>query len=61
MTHYLIAQKGYNAVQVQAAAKAWITYVNPNGFSGDVCQTGGCSRSFAQNGCGGMDDRAIVF
>ena len=61
MTHYLIAQKGYNAAQVQEAAKAWIAYVNPNGFSGDVCQTGGCSRSFAQNGCGGMDDRAIVF
>lgn len=61
MTHYLIAQKGYNAAQVQEAAKAWIAYVNPNGFSGDVCQTGGCNRSFAKNGCGGMDDRAIVF
>ena len=60
MTHYLIAQKGYNAAQVQEAAKAWIAYVNPNGFSGDVCQTGGCNRSFAKNGCGGMDDRALV-
>lgn len=61
MTHYLIAQKGYNAAQVQDAAKAWIAYVNPNGFSGDSCNTGGCSRPFAQNGCGGMDDRALVF
>ena len=61
MTHYLIAQKGYNTAQVQEAAKAWIAYVNPNGFSGDVCQTGGCNRAFAKNGCGGMDDRAIVF
>ena len=61
MTHYLIAQKGYNAAQVQEAAKAWIAYVNPDGFSGDVCQTGGCNRAFAKNGCGGMDDRAIVF
>ena len=61
MTHYLIAQKGYNAEQVQGAAKAWIAYVNPSGFSGDVCQTGGCNRPFAQNGCGGMDDRALVF
>ena len=61
MTHYLIAQKGYNVAQVQEAAKAWIAYVNPNGFSGDVCQTGGCNRPFAKNGCGGMDDRAIVF
>lgn len=61
MTHYLIAQKGYNAAQVQEAAKAWIAYVNPHGFSGDVCQTGGCARPFAKNGCGGMDDGAIVF
>jgi hypothetical protein len=61
MTHYLIAQKGYNATQVQETAKAWIAYVNPNGFSGDSCNTGGCSRPFAQNGCGGMDDRALVF
>jgi|AutmiccommuBRH23_1029490.scaffolds.fasta_scaffold65444_3 hypothetical protein len=61
MTHYLIAQKGYNAVQVQEAAKAWIAYVNPDGFSGDSCNTGGCNRPFAQNGCGGMDDRALVF
>jgi hypothetical protein len=61
MTHYLIANKGYNAAQVQEAAKAWIAYVNPNGFGGDVCQTGGCNRKFAQNGCGGMDDTAIRF
>lgn len=61
MAHYLIAQKGYNTAQVQEAAKAWIAYVNPNGFSGDVCQTGGCNRAFAKNGCGGMDDRALVF
>jgi hypothetical protein len=61
MTHHLIAQKGYSAARVQEAAKAWIAYVNPNGFSGDVCQTGGCNRPFAQNGCGGMDDRTLVF
>ena len=61
MTHYLIAEKGYNAAQVQESAKAWIAYVNPNGFSGDSCNTGGCNRPFAQNGCGGMDDRALVF
>ena len=61
MTHYLISQKGYDAAQVQEAAKAWIAYVNPGGFSGDSCDTGGCNRPFAQNGCGGMDDRALVF
>ncbi len=61
MANYLIAKKGYNAAQLQEAAKEWIAYVNPDGFSGDVCQTGGCNRPFAQNGCGGMDDNAIRF
>ncbi len=61
MTHYLIAKKGYDVAQVQSAAKAWIAYVNPDGFSGNVCTTGGCNRPFAQNGCGGMDDTAIRF
>lgn len=60
MTHYLIAEKGYDAAQVQDAARSWIAYVNPNGFSGDSCDTGGCNRPFAQNGCGGMDDKALV-
>lgn len=61
MTHYLIARKGYDAARVQEAARAWIAYVNPNGFSGDVCSTGGCNRPFAENGCGGMDDRNVAF
>lgn len=61
MTHYLIAKRGYDAAQVQETAKAWIAYVNPNGFSGDVCETGGCNRTFANNGCGGMNENAVVF
>ena len=61
MTHSLITQKGYNAAQVQEAAKAWIAYVNPKGFSGDSCNTGGCNRPFAENGCGGMDEQTLVF
>lgn len=61
MAHFLIAKKGYNVAQVQDAAKAWIAYVNPKGFSGDSCQTGSCGRTFAKNGCGGMDDTAIAF
>lgn len=43
------------------AAEAWIRCVNPKGFSGDACFTGGCTRPFAQNGCGGMNDRDIRF
>ena len=60
MTHHLIAEKGYDAGQVQEAAKAWIAYINPSGFTGDSCHTGGCKRPFAQNGCGGMTERSLV-
>lgn len=61
MSNYLIAKEGYGVEELKKAAQAWINYVNPLGFSGDACQTGGCSRPFAQNGCGGMNDRDIRF
>jgi len=61
MAHHLIAEKGYSASQVEEAARAWIAYVNPKGFTGDACDTGGCSRPFARNGCGGMDEKNVVF
>lgn len=61
MSNYLIARQGYGVEDLKKAAKAWIKYVNPNGFSGDACSTGGCNRPFAQNGCGGMNDRDIRF
>ncbi len=54
LTHYLITEHGYNAEQVQAKVKEWIAYINPKGYSGDVCGTGGCNRPFEHNGCGGM-------
>lgn len=54
LTHYLITEHGYNAEQVQAKVKEWIATINPGGFSGDVCGTGGCNRPFEHNGCGGM-------
>lgn len=51
----LIARHGFDAEQVRDAAKKWIHFINPAGFSGDVCfSAGGCARAFADNGCGGM-------
>jgi outer membrane protein TolC len=35
--------------------------VNPSGFSGDSCSTGGCCRSMRAHGCGGMKEESIVF
>lgn len=57
----LITEKGYNAEQIRQAEASWLKRVNPNGFSGDSCFTGGCTRSMRANGCGGMKEETIVF
>lgn len=54
LSHHLIAERGWNADQVRAKVVEWIETINPDGFSGNVCYTGGCNRPFAENGCGGM-------
>jgi len=54
LSHLLISRHGYDAEQVRAKVKEWVTAINPDGFSGDVCYTGGCARPFGRNGCGGM-------
>ena len=61
LTKHLIADEGYSAVQVRKAVEGWIEFINPAGFSGDVCYTGGCRRPFHRNGCGGMDKTNVVF
>jgi len=48
--------EGSSAEQVRAAVAAYHLAINPDGFSGDVCATGGCGRAFAHNGCGGMGE-----
>lgn len=57
----LITDKGYNAEQIRQAEASWLKQVNPDGFSGDSCFTGGCARPMRANGCGGMKEAAIVF
>lgn len=62
LSAYLIADKGLGADAVQAKVEAWIDFINPDGFSGDVCYTaGGCGRAFADNGCGGMHPSRLAF
>ena len=61
LANHLIAEKGYGADEVQAAVQEWHEFINPAGFSGDVCYTGGCGRPFNKNGCGGMNENNVVF
>jgi hypothetical protein len=61
LSNYLIVRKGATAGQVKEAVGGWLAFVNPNGFSGDACNSaGGCARRFAHNGCGGMDERNLL-
>ena len=56
----LIVNQGADARSVRQAAKDWIERIGPDGFSGDVCYTGGCGRAMHKNGCGGMNPDALV-
>jgi hypothetical protein len=60
LSHYLIAKKGYAAPQVKKAVLAWLESINPGGFTGNACFTGGCKRPFAKNGCGGMEATQVI-
>ncbi len=60
LSHYLIVEHGYDATQVRDKVIEWVTFINPAGFSGDVCYTGGCGRPFSENGCGGMSKDNLV-
>lgn len=60
LANFLIARRGATVAEVQEGVRNWITFVNPGGFSGDVCvSSGGCGRDFAHNGCGGMDEARL--
>lgn len=61
LAKHLVAEKGYGASEVRTAVADWFADVNPDGFTGDACFTGGCGRSFARNGCGGMSEDHLVF
>jgi hypothetical protein len=60
LSHYLIGRKGYTAPQVKKAVLQWLEAINPAGFTGNACFTGGCKRPFAQNGCGGMEAAQVI-
>lgn len=61
LSHLLISQHGYDAEQVRTKVEEWIGFINPDGYSGNVCYTGGCNRPFNKNGCGGMARSRVVW
>lgn len=61
LAKYLITEKGAGVEEVRQAARDWHRFINPAGFSGDVCYTGGCNLAFKDGGCGGMNKDNPVF
>jgi hypothetical protein len=61
LASHLIADEGYGADEVQAAVEDWIATIHPDGFRGNACYVGGCSRPFREDGCGGMKEKDLVF
>lgn len=61
LANFLIVREHAPDSDVQRAAREWIAFVNPGGFTGDVCDSaGGCGRRFSHDGCGGMDERNLL-
>ena len=61
LSNYMIARQNASAAEVQTAVKGWLKFVNPKGFTGDICDSpGGCGKSFSNDGCGGMDERNLL-
>ncbi len=60
LAKHLIADRGQGVEQVRGAVKQWHAAINPDGFSGGACFTGGCARPFRHDGCGGMKREALV-
>jgi hypothetical protein len=52
---------GAGAEEVRQAAVTWTETLNPAGYAGDACYTGGCDRPLQTDGCGGMDADELIF
>lgn len=59
LSHYLIAERGYDVPKVRALVREWMQFTNSRGYSGTACYRGGCTAPFGQDGCGGMNEKQI--
>ncbi len=60
LSNYMIARQDADAAAVRAKVEEWVAFVNPAGYSGVTCYTGGCARPFHKDGCGGMDANRLI-
>ena len=61
LSNYMIVRQHTGASELVGAVRAWLKFVNPKGFTGDVCDSaGGCGRTFRDDGCGGMDEKNLL-
>lgn len=61
LAKHLIAERGYGVEEVRETVSEWFRFINPDGFSGNACYSGGCARPFHENGCGGMNEKQVAF
>ena len=59
LSELLIVERGYGAERVKSVVEDWIDFTNGNGYSGTACYKGRCGRPFAEDGCGGMDEKDV--
>jgi hypothetical protein len=61
LSKYAIVNLKYDAKKLNDAVVDWIKFTHTSGFAGDSCQKGRCGAPFAQDGCGGMKEDAVVY
>ncbi len=60
LSNYVVARRGADAKQLRSVVDAWTAFVNPNGYTGSACDTGGCERSLSAGGCGAMQENKLI-
>ena len=60
LSNYALTEYAATADDLRQILKGWYDFTNPNGYSGDICYSGGCSRPFHENGCGGMKESHLA-
>lgn len=61
LSNYLIAKRNYSEAQLKQTVTEWVKFTHPHGYAGNACQKGRCGVSFAEDGCGGMNETQLVF
>ena len=61
LSNFAIVKLHYDTAQLKQAVTEWIRFTHAKGFAGNACFQGRCGSSFANDGCGGMQESKIVF